>query len=259
MSPYIGVTGFMSREEISEALSVFPFSVPRKLMVGILVSWKSLRGIPLKKRWQKQFPSPRLVRDLFSDDQRVINLVHYSTEEGKEEFLVEDMLNIHNLVGKNLHGFQLNISWPEIQLLKECRERELTNTYIVLQISRKAVEMTGNTLQGVVDALSRYVELIDAVLLDPSGGRGQPFDTARAREFLTAITHQGWDISLGVAGGLGPDTLHLVEPLISEFPKLNIDAQGQLRDSEFNLDIKRTKTYLKKALRMFSSNRKSCL
>jgi phosphoribosylanthranilate isomerase len=206
----------------------------------------------LKPKWQKQFPAPRLIGDLFFNDPRVINLVHYSTEEGKENVILEDMLEIHKLAGSNLHGFQLNIPWPDVSLLKEYRADTRADTYIVLQIGQKAVEMVGDTPQGVVDALSHYVGFIDAILLDPSGGRGQPFNTARAREFLTAIAKQGWDISLGVAGGLGPDTLHLVEPLIPEFPELNIDAQGQLRDAEFNLDIEKMQTYLQKALRMFS-------
>jgi hypothetical protein len=55
-----------------------------------------------------------------------------------------------------------------------------------------------------------------------------------------------------VAGGLGPDSLYLVEPLVADFPELNIDAQSQLRDSENDLDLERVKTYLIKALKMFS-------
>ena len=252
MKPYIGVTGFMKPDEVEEALSVFPSSASRKLMVGILVSWKSLRNIPLKPRWQKQFPNPRSISDLLLDDPRVINLVHYSTEAGQESSIVEDMLKIHELAGSNLHGFQLNISWPEVQLLKEYRKRMKSSSYIVLQIGQKAVKRAGDTPRGVIETLSGYIEFIDAILLDPSGGRGQPFDTVRAREFLTTIAKQEWNIGLGVAGGLGPDSLHLVKPLIPEFPNLSIDAQGQLRTPEFDLDIERTKTYLKKALKMFS-------
>lgn len=249
MKTYIGVTGFTKREEVEKALDVFPHSSLLKLMVGVLVSWKSLRGIPLEPKRQKRYPDPRLIKDLFFDDERVINLVHYSISKRKEESLVEDMISLRILAGNNLHGFQLNIPWPKIQILKQYRERETTDI-IVLQISQKAIEIAGDSIQGVIDRLSPYTEFIDAVLLDPSGGRGQPLDTEQARRLIRAIKDEKWSVFLkvGVAGGLGPDTLHLVEPLISEFPDLNIDAEGCLRDSKFNLDIEKMKTYLKKAL-----------
>ena len=38
------------------------------------------------------------------------------------------------------------------------------------------------------------------------------------------------------AGGLGPETMHLVDPIVKEFPDVSIDAQGRLRPSESALD-----------------------
>ena len=44
------------------------------------------------------------------------------------------------------------------------------------------------------------------------------------------------EFGIVVAGGLGPRTLHLIEPIIEEFPDISIDAQGQLRPSHNALD-----------------------
>ena len=251
MKPYIGITGFMYPTEVDCAISCFPGVSPRQLMVGVLASWKSLRGIPLKTKWQKQFPSPDAIADLFFDDAKVLNLIHYSTKEGEESSLLQDMLKIHELAGPNFHGFQLNIPWPEIRLLDEYRTAMGHNFRIVLQVGQKAMEVAGNTPKGLVEMLNHYVGIVDGILLDPSGGYGKPFDTERARELLSTVKDKSWDIGLGVAGGLGPDSLGLVEPLLAEFPDLSIDAQRKLRDSENNLDLNAVKAYLGKALQMF--------
>lgn len=251
MKPYIGVTGFTSPTEVKSALSVFPVSSTRLLMVGVLVSWKSLRNIPLKPRWQKQFPNPATIAEIFPNDSRVVNLIHFSTEEGQESSILADMLKIHEIAGPNFHGFQLNIPWPEIQVVEEYRKAVGNDYRLVLQIGQKAVEAVGGTPRGVIDMLSHYVGVINNVLLDPSGGLGKPFDTERAREFLSAIAEQRWNLGLGVAGGLGPDSLNLVKPLVVEFPILSIDAQSQLRNGENNLDLNATKIYITKALQMF--------
>jgi hypothetical protein len=124
---------------------------------------------------------------------------------------------------------------------------------MVLQIGNRAVEEAGGSPNGVVAKLRDYIHVVDGILLDPSGGLGIPLDPEGARPFLTAIAEQGWELELGVAGGLGPNTLHLVEPLIGQFPKLNIDAQGCLRNERNELDSDAVRTYLSNALSLFSS------
>ena len=58
-------------------------------------------------------------------------------------------------------------------------------------------------------------------------------------------------MGLVVAGGLSPTTLHLVQPLIEEFPDVSIDAEGRLRDHEDHLDLQVAGQYLSKAFKMF--------
>src|SRR5258706_14925340 len=100
-APYIGVTGFTNFREVEAALDVFPASLTpgsHQLMVGVLATWKSLRGIPINPKWLKQMPDKEKIGDLFPVDYRTVNLVHYSIEEGQEHSLPEDMVRIHQLV-----------------------------------------------------------------------------------------------------------------------------------------------------------------
>ncbi|MFA6437075.1 MAG: hypothetical protein WC242_05510 [Candidatus Paceibacterota bacterium] len=251
--PYIGITGITKPSEVRAALSVLPENGNRKLMVGVLVTWKSIRGINTKPQWAKQMPDPPVMNPIFLADKRVVNLVHFSTEEGREDSVLADLLGIGGLAGSNFGGFQLNLAWPDIRMMKQYREYVGFVPRIVLQIGQKAIETAGGP-QGIVERLSPYIDanLINDILLDPSGGLGKPFDTERAREILREIKRQNWHIGLGVAGGLGPDSLGLVQPLVEEFPELSIDAQGRLRNAEYDLDIEATKTYVIRASQMFS-------
>ena len=242
---YIGVTGFSKREEVSAALEAYKGN-NRKLMVGVLATWKSLRGIPMKPIWAKQTPDPQDIKNIFIDDARALNLVHFSTEEGQEHSIADDMLAIHRLGGEHIHGFQLNMTWPSIDQLRTYKEKVSGECYIVLQIGRHAVESAGTPFM-VSSILTEYRGVVDAILLDSSGGRGKPFDAERARHILLAIRDKMDDIGLGVAGGLGPHSLDLLEPLLTDFPDINIDAQGRLRNEENELDSRLVRFYIYKA------------
>ncbi len=245
--PYIGITGFTKKDEVTSALVAYPENHERLLMVGVLASYKTLRDIALTQKWQDRYPNPVNISTLFTDDPRVLNLVHFNTEAGQESSVLADMIRIHNIAGPNFHGFQLNMAWPEIRQLDEYRMAFGFIPRIVLQLGRRAMEIAGNTPQGVTDMLYNYVGLIDDVLFDPSGGRGQPFDTERANQFLSAIADKGWGLGLGVAGGLGPDSLYLVEPLLKKFPNLSFDAEGLLRNPNNDLNPQSVKAYIRKA------------
>lgn len=251
MHPYIGITGFTKPEEVYAALHVFPHNHSRKLMVGVPVTWKSLRGIPMKPWWAKQSPDPASINRLFLNDERVVNLVHLSTEEGQESSLLADMFRAHELAGPNFHGFQLNVAWPQINQMDDYRAAMEWNYRIVLQLGQKAVETAGGTPRGVADMLYHYAGVIDDIVFDPSGGLGRRLDAKMAREFLSEIAGRGWDIGLGAAGGINAYTLHLIELLISDFPDLSIDTQSGVRNAENDLDISLMHAFLINALALF--------
>lgn len=250
MKPYIGITGFMRRDEVD---SVFPpgSGVPtHDFMVGVLASSKTLRGETNK--WPGRYPPVGNISDIFSDREDVLNLIHYSTDDVGNLF--DQLGHLAYCGGPNLHGFQLNVSWPDPGVIDAYRSWNRRHR-IVLQIGRRALEDVNNKSAELAERLHPYLFAIDAVLIDPSGGLGKPLIPARARSYLNRIrTKQAW-VGIGVAGGLSPTTLHLVESLFGDFPALSIDAEGRLRDADDNLDIELAREYAAKAVRMLRARR----
>lgn len=250
MNPYIGVTGFTKPEQIVSALSSVPHNHSHKMMAGILASWKSIRGIDLSPKRAPRFPKLEDIPSLCIRDKRIINLVHYSIQEGRENSLLTDLFSISDLVGKNLDGFQLNIVWPEIRQLDDFRSVKGALPKLVLQIGKGAIEQAGGKPEKVASMLYNYVGLVDAILFDLSGGLGKPFDWKFASPFLLAIKAENWDFDIGVAGGWSHETLFRLRLVREIFNRPNIDAEGALRLPNNEMYLPFVKKYLDTAFCM---------
>lgn len=240
--PYVGITGFMSREEVQSILDVVPEDSTTDVMIGVLASLKTLRGETNK--WPNRYPEVGKIKDIFIDHPKALNLIHYNSKE--DDYLFDQLCRMTDLGGPNFHGFQLNMAWPSILCLKNYRHQFAKK--IVLQIGGHAFEMVDHSADRLAEWVSDYEGYVDYVLLDPSGGYGIPFDTVKAADCLDALKEKNLDIGLGVAGGLSPTTLNLVEALRNDFPDLSIDAEGKLRDADDRLDVEVAKEYLLKSL-----------
>lgn len=240
---YVGVTGFMSRVEVSEALAMVPPESTHRLMVGVLMSSKTLAGE--QNKWPGRYPKKEDVKDILTDDSQALNLVHYSTD--RPETLSAQLVEITELAGPHLDGFQLNIAWPPVSQLEEFK-KTYPDKFFVLQIGSRAmrqVESMGQFTELIGD---EYLPVIDAILIDPSGGKGEALDPVKGSEYLRAVRNY-MTLGIGIAGGLGPDTLDLLDSLVPEFPRLSIDAEGRLRAQkpEDALSLDAVRTYLKDA------------
>lgn len=249
-SPYIGITGFMSQREVLAALTVLDLAkyYQRKLMVGVLVSWKTTHC--LKEKWPNRYPVAEKISEIFVNHPKALNLAHYRA--GGFLSLDWQLEDVAKICGPNLHGFQLNIPWPETIGLKIYRER-YPDKIIVLQIGSRAFEIIGYSPERLAKKVAQdYKGLIDYILLDPSGSYGMDFDPAEIAEYLGALKKARLEIGIGVAGGLSATTLRNISPLIAEFSGLSIDAEDGLRDSDDHLDLREAGEYISKALEMFS-------
>jgi hypothetical protein len=178
-----------------------------------------------------------------------LNLVHYNTD--KPDTLCQQMVELTGLGGPDLHGYQLNIPWPPVTELSRYRRR-FPEIKIVLQISQTSLQMVDSSAPDLADKLAReYAGLVDYILLDPSAGYGIPLDSRWAAEYLQVLHEADLGMGLGVAGGLGPSSLDLVEPLINDFPDLSIDAESRLRDEDDRLDTGKARDYIGKARQLF--------
>ena len=253
LAPYIGVTGLTSSRDTENVVSLFGGNQEHILMIGVLASWKSLRSLPMKPEWKKQTPPTWQIEDILAkkNPPRVVNLVHLSTDEEHQEDLWADLVEIWAKALKRIEGFQVNATWPDLTQLKKFRQQH-TGCRLVLQIGTKAIQVAGST-EGILKRLAPYIGTINDILLDSSGGKGQPLDPASAIRILSEIKAKGWQLGLGVAGGLGPDTLHLLEPVIKAVGNtISIDAQSALRTEDSQLDPSRVSKYLSGAIQILS-------
>ena len=136
VSPHIGITGFMKEVEVRAMLDLMPRGSQRKLMVGVLVNWKTLNGLPCDRPYR--YPDVKDIPEIFVDHPLALNLVHYNT--GDLSTLNWQLEDINESCGPNLHGIQLNIAWPDSMILKIYKESH-PDKILVLQIGSRAFEL----------------------------------------------------------------------------------------------------------------------
>ncbi len=264
-TPYDGITGFTTPQQVQTLLdtrvrnmriygvpeNAHTMQVPfteRLLMVGVLVSSKTMRG--LTNKWPNRYPKIEDVPALFTNHPAAFNLIHFNTKEPEE--LCTQLETLVQIGGPNLHGFQLNIAWPSPRLLEQFLVRN-PSVRIVLQVGSTAFEEVSNSPTVLARKVAQeYVGLVDYILLDPSGGLGKLIDVDTAQAYLEELKNKDLPIGLGIAGGLNEETLQTIAPLTKKFHNLSVDAEGRLRDTNDNLDIEKATRYLKNLRNLFS-------
>ena len=254
MHPYIGITDFANFEQVQEMLQVFNFHLPkgslRKLHVGVMMSYKTFYGIPSK--WLNVFVPKEAISGIFNSDQ-TYNCLHYADYDDKTDFRVLSQAIFYS--NGHINALQLDMVWPDPGMIASGVHTSRRHIEVILQIGKNAIEQAGNDPKVLVEKLSDYEDVIHRVLLDKSMGKGLGMDALGLLPFARAIRERFPKLGIGAAGGLGPKTTHLVEPLVKEFPDLSIDAQGQLRPSASALDPidwEMTGEYLARALELFA-------
>ncbi len=245
-TPYIGVTGFMNRTQVEQALEGFPHTPFLKLMVGVLASDKTLSGVP--NSHPNSFPHPDDIAEIFVDDPRVLNLVHYNTHNQKG--LARQLDTLFETAGPNCHGAQLNVTWPSPEELK-WQHNAWGDKQIVLQLGREAFQSKQSPVM-VARYLGIYKQLIDYVLFDMSGGFGVEIDVNLATECLVEYLKYGLDryFGFGLAGGLDAEKVSNLASLLRVSQTLSVDAQGKLRSND-QLDLQKVRAYIQSALRLY--------
>lgn len=253
MRPYIGVTGFMSQSEVEAIMTLLPQNCRHLLMVGVLASQRTLKGEPQKR--PNRNPKKEDIENIFpapsiwpaSGNRTTLNLIHYNTKDNSD---LSDQL--FWIMCPNCDGFQLNIAWPSKWELIYFLDSYSMD--IVLQVGGRAFGQFESSPAELAKKIMDYRGLIDAVLLDMSGGLGRPMDAETLRPHLEAIRSAWPELGLGVAGGLSAETLHLAKPIIRDFPDISIDAEGRLRDADDRLDLEKTRAYVLGALELFAKH-----
>lgn len=231
-----------------------------QLGVGCMMSYKTLRGLPTK--WTDAFPKIVEYPKIFLDRTGLFNVLHYA--DYNRDSSGRDFLDAVLLCGPNLHAIQFDMVWPEpahLEYLVYRGTHVRKPLKIILQVGSKAMAEVGDDPKKVCEKLSWYYhsDCIDYVLLDKSMGTGKGMDAALLLTYIYEIKKQLPNLGIVVAGGLGPTSMHLAEPIIQEFPDVSIDAQGQMRvpaNALLPIDWGRASEYIREASKLFATYNK---
>lgn len=247
---FIGITDFTNAEQVSDMRAVLDdCRSTHALGVGVMTSYKLLNNIPTE--WSKIAPRKELIEHIFLRTPGVMNVLHYAD--------YDDMTGTQEIdralywAGIYVDAIQFDMIWPSVALVARAKERS-PGVKAILQVGRQALARYGNSPLAVSAFLAEYrrSDCLDYVLLDQSGGEGKTLDPRVQLSYLYRIRQDLPDVGLVVAGGLGPDTMSLIEPLAAEFKELSCDAQGRLRPEgkgakEAPVDWDRAARYLREA------------
>lgn len=256
--PYIGVTGITDEEQAHllcmrlgehEDRINGTLTPGRRLMLGVLVSDKTLRGESNKH--PKRFPPigwlPRIFKTASdSGDALTLRIVHYNTHDPAA--LADQLIRLYNEYGGvNMNGIQLNVCWPDPRQIEKYLGEVPSTHRIILQIGSRAMQDVSAYEIGA-RVKDYYSGLITDILVDPSGGLGLQADLRNCGQILEEVCDQTQgNIGLGFAGGLSGESKALLRHLYWNFPTVSIDAEGRLRDDNDHLDIEKTIEYIENA------------
>ena len=280
MNPhYIGVTGFTSRQQIEEVVACLPREMKignRKqcLMAGILVSSKTLAG--KQNSYPNKYPAVENISSILSDDERVMNFLHFSCDDKK--FLspqIDQLMDIVNSTTRTqlqVHGIQLNVKWPHVADL--CYIKRRHQVLITLQVGARALSECGCDVLAVREKIEEYLmsaeqlntkRPFDYILLDLSAGQGKELNVSMMKRYIDELLKiqqiSNGEILLGVAGGLSHDNLDILEPLTERYPALVIDAEGKLRGDSSTTDeqfVFNATNYVKNAIVALDPTKPKC-
>jgi len=225
----------MTFGQVQNMLAVFSSNIKegqnRRLHVGVMMSYKTLHGHDT--RWTKAFPSKESIADIFGSSE-TMNCLHYADYVGID--VPQSLAHAISYGGTGINALQLDMIWPNPEHIVSAVSTSGKQFEVILQVGKEAIEQASDNPQEVVARIRDYEGVVQHILLDKSMGRGLGMDAEGLIPFARAIKEAFPCHGVVAAGGLGPISIGLVEPLADEFPDISIDAQGKLRPSGSALD-----------------------
>ena len=256
---YVGVTGFMDLLEVSECSNAISEArndgddrledLKQLLMVGVLVSSKTLDGKPNKR--PGRYPQMPAIKGIFEycNWPDILNTIHYHTDD--RAGLYDQVCRLVEVADGRLHAIQFNVRWPNhVTLVRIARRFPWLR--IIVQIGHKAIaDVTDGEHTFIGDAVRAYREVVDDFLFDPSGGLGRSLDLDAATSYVNSIPQDS--CGRGIAGGFDADSVvRTTGAMQAVGTLLNLDAEGRLRtpkDEGDKMDLTKAKTYVRAAVK----------
>lgn len=242
--PYIGITDFAKSDQVLAMMTVLLRKKSAKskhmLKAGVMMSRKTLSGASTKNA--AFYPKNEQVAGIFGTISAiypsVYNCLHY--EDPDYMTVYRDLLKAVGYAGPYLDALQLDIAWPNPAMISAFLSAHCRPVEVILKIGKSAFESELNDPNRIVRSVAEYMEMpggpvIHRVMLDRSGKSFDPIKAGELLPHLRAISKEFPTLGLGVAGGLGPRTVDLVQPVLEEFPDISVDARACLRSHTPNV------------------------
>lgn len=263
--PYIGVAGITRVREAEAIAETFVTegltgeASSHKGMIGLLASQRTLSS---NFQGRIKYPTLEQIRKLFETTKgRAFNTLHYHTYRSATlAHQLEELLGQRGLHSDRLcQGIQLNIPWPPPAEVEKTRIT-FPDLKIILQLGPRV--LTENDPEYIATNLAPYQELINYILIDPSGGRGRVFQVNTIAPTSNRIRKTHPDLPLVFAGGFdGRNVRTRLWLLYQTIGTINfgIDAEDGLRvqkrdkQSFVPLSIPRARKYVQNAALFFKT------
>lgn len=247
----IGVTDVPTGAAASALADVIPADANFCLHVGVMMNRKTLLGLPT--RWSAIWPRNVEIAEIFTAHPRVLNVLHYADYNASG--LTPPLAAALCFAGPHLHAVQLDMIWPDVRALVRFRARYPFLESVILQIGLPALKMCGGDWRAACRAVAAYGAAIDGILIDMSMGLGVLLDPIRTDECVAIARAELPDLRIAIAGGLGSETVSLIEPILAKYPGISIDAAGRLRpsgnSSKEKLSLPMAEAYVRAASALF--------
>ncbi len=248
--PYVGICDVANTSEsqwiLEEYQKVRAVTCERLLKIGVVTSLNIIRGTPRQKGWEVPLLDRDQLGNVFIHSPELLNMIHFPDFAG--ESTVEDWLTAVTLCGPHVNAIQFDMTWPDPLAIDRFRAH-MPGIQVALQVGTTAFGAIGENPQELFKKLREYGHGIDYVLLDKSMGKGLPLDALFLRPFVLEIVSHLHYLGVGVAGGIGPDTLDILELLSRYLPVLSTDSQAKLHigdDKKLPMDWPKTARFLQK-------------
>lgn len=228
--PYIGVTDFVSHDQVLQAVACIPEYINRRLHVGVMMSYKTLNGIPTDTGWEKIWPDEKGLHDIFQPHPRVFNVLHYADYADPDWTTTQHLVKAINKCGPYVQGLQLDMVWPVSSLIHEFKS-QFPHVEVILQVGKKALGKMEDSKRSLDDRLRPYLDSVDYFLIDWGMGTGKPMHVPSILDYVSDASKLVSPDRIAVAGGIGPETFLPLERVFAYSKNLSTDMQGQMRSS----------------------------
>ena len=239
LKPYVSICGVRMEAQATGLRTLFEQQqyATHVGALGFVTSTDSLSG--------QEFPQFLTLPQLFPllDQSDAVNIIHHcSTAPENIAQEVGRILNYREIYGQGLcRTVQLNNGLIGVHTLKKLKER-FADLNIVLSIDKESMSNT-----ELLDAISIRQPYLAYFLIDPSYGKGTPFDVQQCAPIFKQLIDNFPHLVGGFAGGLNSDSVARVAQEIQKNDVLSFSlcVDSGVRGTN-GCDLNKTATYLKR-------------